>query len=74
LVGQLRPPLHDEPARLVEAAGRYVLLVDIHHQLAVQDLRMPDQSPTGTAALERVQFLHSLRKPWTFGFSAEVRA
>src|SRR5215831_7348787 len=52
LLVQLRPPFLDEPARLVEAAGRCVLLVDIHRQLAMQCLGMQDQPPTGAAALE----------------------
>src|SRR5262249_22525515 len=52
LIVQPRAPFHDEPARLVEGACRNVLLVDVHRQLTVQCLGMPDQSPTATAALE----------------------
>jgi RHS repeat-associated protein len=47
LLVQFGAALDDEPARLVEGAGRPVLLVDIDRQLAVQCLGVLDQPTTG---------------------------
>src|SRR5262249_2723490 len=49
---QLGPPLDDKTARLVEAAGRRVLLVDIDGQLALEFLGVPDQPPAAAATME----------------------